>query len=334
MSAWVSPDVARLEEVVAAARGRLLLCSPFVSPPALNIVANALPKKVNALEVWTRLDSRDWLTGASDPEGLLDFIRQVEEPSRPIVIRQSERLHAKIILSDGAKAMAGSANLTAGGFMRNIEAGRVATGREVEQLRGLVAEMRPKLQSVSREQFEQFVAQCAAAVETKEALLDLIRQEAPPVVLGQTALMPYRDFLAHLRSSRAKLAKDILRIATNEDGNNNTGKVKQAFFGVQRFLQEYPRHRPTAANLPIRNLSARNWFNVMDSDMADDWRRFLSAFGQETSLDYRYSMPTLLGYLTVAQGGTRRGGGGGDNEFKRVWPLAGRALRRFWGSAP
>lgn len=334
MSAWVAPDVARLDEVVAAARGRLLLCSPFVSPPALNIVANALPKKVNALEVWTRLDARDWLTGASDPEGLLDFIRQVEEPSRPVVIRQPERLHAKIILSDGAKAMAGSANLTAGGFMRNIEAGRVATGREVEQLRVLVAEMRPKLQSVSREQFEQFVAQCAAAVQTKESLLDLIRQEAPPVDLGGAALMPYRDFLAYLRSSRAQLAKEILRIANNEDGNNNQGKVKQAFFGVQRFLQEYPRHRPTAVNLPIRNLSPRTWFNVMESDMADDWRRFLNDFGQETRREYDYSIPTLRRNLTAAQGGTRTGGGGGDNEFKRVWPLAGRVLRRFWGSPP
>lgn len=334
MSAWVSPDIARLDEVVAAARGRLLLCSPFVSPPALNIVANALPKKVNALEVWTRLDSRDWLTGASDPEGLLNFIRQVEGPTRPVIVRKSERLHAKIILSDGAKAMAGSANLTAGGFMRNIEAGRVATGREVEQLRVLVAEMRPKLQSVSRRQFERFVARCIAAAETKKAILDLIGQKEPGGAQSRTALMPYGDFLAYLRSSRAKLAKDILLIANNEDGNNNQGKVKQAFFGVQRFLQEYPRHRPAAANLPIRNLSTRDWFNVMESDMADDWRRFLNDFGQETRREYEYAIPTLRRYLTVAQGGTRTGGGGGDNEFKRVWPLAGRVLRRFWGSPP
>lgn len=281
MSVWVAPDIARLEEVVAAAKGRLLLCSPFVSPPALSIVANALPQKVNELEVWTRLNSRDWLTGASDPEGLLDFIRQVEEPARPVVIRQSERLHAKIVLSDGAKAMAGSANLTAGGFMRNIEAARLATGREVEQLRGLVAEMRPKLQSVTREQFERFVAQCAAAIETKESLLNLIRQEAPPVVLGRTALMPYLDFLAYLRSSRAKLAKEILHIATNQDGNNNTGKVKQAFFGAQRFLQEYPRHRPSVANL-----SVRAWFDVMGSGMK------ATGCGSLTTLDKRRALST------------------------------------------
>ena len=325
MSVWVSPDADRLREVVAAARGRLLLCSPFVSTPALNIVADALPKKVNALEVWTRLEARDWLTGASDPEGLLDFIGQVEGQTGPVVIRRASHLHAKIVLSDGGKAMAGSANLTAGGYMRNIEAARVATGREVDQLRGLVAEMRPKLESVSRAQFEDFVARCAAAVETKESLLDLIRQEAgtaPAIGPASASLMSYREFLAYLRSGSCKLAEDVLRIATNQDGNNNTGKVKQAFFGVQRFLQEYPRHRSAVAAL-----SVREWFDVTQSGMAADWLRFLNDFGQETSLEYGYSLATLRGYLPVAYGGTLRGGGGGNNELKRVWPLAGRALR-------
>lgn len=325
MSVWVSPDADRLREVVAASRGRLLLCSPFVSTPALNIVADALPKRVDALEVWTRLEARDWLTGASDPEGLLDFIGQVEGRTGPVVIRRASHLHAKIILSDGGKAMAGSANLTAGGYMRNIEAARVATGREVDQLRGLVAEMRPKLESVSRAQFEEFVARCAAAMETKESLLDLIRQEArtaPAIATEPAPLMSYHEFLAYLRSGRSKLAKEVLRIATNQDGNNNTGKVKQAFFGAQRFLQEHPRHRSTVAAL-----SVREWFDITQSGMRDDWLRFLNDFGQETNLEYGYSLATLRGYLPVAYGGTLRGGGGGNNELKRMWPLAGRALQ-------
>lgn len=324
MSVWISPDADRLREVVAASRGRLLLCSPFVSTPALNIVADALPQKVNALEVWTRLEARDWLTGASDPEGLLDFIGQVEGQTGPVVIRRASHLHAKIVLSDGGKAMAGSANLTAGGYMRNIEAARVATGREVDQLRGLVAEMRPKLESVSRAQFEEFVARCATAVETKESLLDLIRQEAgtaPAIAPESASLMSYREFLAYLRSGSCKLAKDVLRIATNQDGNNNTGKVKQAFFGVQRFLQEYPQHRSAVAAL-----SVREWFEVTQSGLAADWLRFLNDFGQETNPGYDYSIQTLRSNLPVAYGGTLRGGGGGNNELKRVWPLAGRAL--------
>ena len=325
MSVWISPDADRLREVVTASRGRLLLCSPFVSTPALNIVADALPKKVNALEVWTRLDARDWLTGASDPEGLLDFIGQVEGQTGPVAIRRASHLHAKIVLSDGGKAMAGSANLTAGGYMRNIEAARVATGREVDQLRGLVAEMRPKLESVSRAQFEDFVARCAAAVETKESLLDLIRREegtAPAIGPASAPLMPYSEFLAYLRSGRSQLAKEVFRIAKNRDGNNNQGKVKQAFFGVQRFLQEYPQHRSTVAAL-----SVREWFEVTQSGMAADWLRFLNDFGQEVNPGYGYSIQTLRSNLPVAYGGWRTGGGGGNNELKRVWPLAGRALR-------
>ena len=51
---------------------------------------------------------RDWLTGSSDPEGLLDFIRRVEEHIDGVVVRHGSYLHAKMILSDGSKAMAGS----------------------------------------------------------------------------------------------------------------------------------------------------------------------------------------------------------------------------------
>ena len=134
--------------------------------------------------------------------------------------------------------------------------------------------------------------------------------------------MPYRDFLAFLRSRRSDLAKEILRIATNADGNNNTGKVKQAFFGVQRFLQEYPHHRTT-----VERLSIRSWFDVKQSTLLSDWRAFLSQFSNEVNPGYEYSIPTLRGYLPVADGGTLRGGGGGSNELKRVWPYVGRAIR-------
>ena len=136
--------------------------------------------------------------------------------------------------------------------------------------------------------------------------------------------MPYRGFLAFLRSRRSKLAKDILHIATNADGNNNTGKVKQAFFGVQRFLQEYPQHRSTVDRLPTRS-----WFDVKQSALLSDWRDCLSQFSKEVNPGYEYSIPTLRGYLPVTDGGTLRGGGGGSNELKRVWPYVGRALRTF-----
>ncbi len=207
--------------------------------------------------------------------------------------------------------------------MRNIEIARVVTGREVDQLHTVVNSMRPKLSLITREQFVQFVSECTAKEQTKEALLDLIRQEIPALTLGPGSLEPYQHFLSYLKSRRSNLAGEILRIATNEDGNNNTGKVKQAFFGVQRFLQEYPHHREFIESLPLR------WFDVADSYLLPEWKKFLDDFSGEVSSLYAYSIPTLRGYLPEAYGGTLRGGGGGSNELKRVWPYVGRAIRAF-----
>ena len=323
MSNWLSPDVETLREVISSSEGDLLLCSPYISTPALSIVVDTLPTTVNTIEFWTKLDPRDWITGASDPEGLLDFIHQIQGHVGHVSVRHASHLHAKMIVSDGLKAMAGSANLTAGGFMRNMEVSRLVTGGEIDQLHRIANELRPKLALITQDRLAEFVSGCTTKVESKEALLDLIRQELPSFEADQGSLMPYRDFLSYLRMHDSGLATEILRIATNDDGNNNTGKVKQAFFGVQRFLQEFPHHYTLIEHLPIE------WFDIMQSGLSSDWIQFLSRFANEVSPSYQYSIPTLRGYLPKAQGGTLVGGGGGSNELKRVWPFVGRAVRTF-----
>lgn len=135
--------------------------------------------------------------------------------------------------------------------------------------------------------------------------------------------MPYENFKSFLQTHGSNLASDILRIANNEDGNNNTGKVKQAFFGVQRFLQEYGQHFESVALLPMEA------FDVTASDFAEDWKKFLDDFSDETNDSYAYSIPTLRGYLPEADGGTLRGGGGGSNQLKRVWPFVAKAIQEF-----
>ena len=322
MSNWISPDTASLTDVISNAKGHLLLCSPYVSTFGLTTVANCMPTKVTSVEFWTKLNTRDWLLGASDPEGLLDFIEQIENHIGPIIIRHADNLHAKIVLSDGSRAIAGSANLTAGGYVRNIEASRVVTGNEVNQLRVLTTEMRPKLNRITQEEFAKFAKECTARTDLKEALLDLIRQETPELTHAHASLMTYTSFLSFLELNRSNLAKEALHIAKNWDGNNNTGKIKQAFFGVQRFIEEYPEHRLVIERLPLR------WFDVSRSHLLPDWLNFLSIFANEVNLDHQYSIPTLRGYLPVVYGGTLTGGGGGSNELKRIWPLVGRALRR------
>ncbi len=321
MSEWLSPSLNDLNDVVATAEGQLLLCSPYISKPGLNIIAGALPSTVNRIEIWTKLDPHDWLTGATDPEGLLDFIEQVQPQLESVSMRQSPRLHAKIVASDGPQAMAGSANITGGGFGGNLEVVRRVSGSELGQLRTFIGSLRPSLTQVALDQFREFVSQCAAKIDSQEALLALIREEMPPPSLGPEPLLSYGEFLGFLDDFDGSLANDILRIARNLDGNNNTGKVKQAFYGVQRFLQEYSQHRDAVARLPDTE-----WFDVGNSPLDSDWRRFLQDYSTEVNTAHGYSIPILTGYLTPSSGGFRTGGGGGDNELKRVWPFVGRFM--------
>ena len=321
MNQWVSPTREDLKTVIETSSGGLLLCSPYISSAGLHIVTDALPSDVSRIEIWTKLDPHDWLTGASDPEGLLDFVQQVEPYVSGVSLRQSNNLHAKIVVSDGPHGLAGSANLTAGGFGGNLEVVRLTSGGELDELRNFVDSVRPRLAPVTLAQFNEFVAQCVAKVDSQEALLALIREEMPPPELGPQPVISYGDFLDFLDSQTSEVSREILTIAKNLDRNNNTGKVKQAFFGVQRFLQEYPVHRDYVAGLPDDR-----WFDVSQDSMSQDWRRFLRDYAAEVNSAYGYSIPTLIGYLTRTSGGSRTGGGGGDNELKRVWPFVGRLV--------
>ncbi len=321
MNKWLSPAQETLKSVIETSSGSLLLCSPFISRPGLDVVSDSLTNAVSQIEIWTKLDPHDWLTGASDSEGLLDFIRQVKSRVSNVSMRQSNNLHAKIIVSNGPHGLAGSANLTAGGFGRNLEVVRLTSGGELNELRSFVESMRPKLSPVTMEQFSDFVAQCTDKIDSQEALLALIREEMPNPDLGLPSLISYGDFLNFLASQTSPVANEILNIAKNLDRNNNTGKVKQAFFGIQRFLQEYPVHRNRVATL-----ADDEWFDVSKDSMFEDWSRFLVDYSSEVNPSYGYSIPTLVRYLTPTSGGSRVGGGGGDNELKRVWPFAGKLI--------
>ena len=269
MNRWLSPTSNTLEEVISTSSGRLLLCSPYISRPGLNIVADALPSEVSRIEIWTKLDPHDWLTGASDYEGLLDFVQQTQPQVDNISLRESSTLHAKIIVSDGPRGLAGSANLTGGGFGGNLEVARLVSDTELDELRDFAESMRSSLSPVNFQQFDDFVAQCVAKIDSREALLDLIRKEMLPVNVTPQILVSYGDFLNYIESHASPVADEVLRIAKNLDRNNNTGKVRQAFFGVQRFLQEYPNHRDHIASLPDDE-----WFDIS----TDPYIRGLASF--------------------------------------------------------
>ena len=238
-------------------------------------------------------------------------------------MRQSSKLHAKIILSNGPVALAGSANLTAGGYLHNFEVVSKVRDAELTSLRVFAKQLRERLQPVRIARFERFVTECLAKKDERKEFLDLIRKQATPVLPGAGSLIPYQpDFENYIRGYPSSMALRLSVIADNRDGNNNQGKVKHAFFGIQRFLQEYPQHLATVAALPDDEL-----VDVRGQPFEADWRKFLKDYAGEVNLAYGYRIRTLyLTYLTEQQGGKLTGGGGGDNELQRAWPLVGRLI--------
>ena len=89
------------------------------------------------------------------------------------------------------------------------------------------------------------------------------------------------------------------------------GHLFQAAGAVQRFLEAHQEHVTTiVAASPLEPYKPTG-------QMLDDWIAFLAE--REGSYGHRrfaYNYDTLRGYLTPKYGGTRTGGGGGDNEFE------------------
>ncbi|GIW60663.1 MAG: hypothetical protein KatS3mg087_1729 [Patescibacteria group bacterium] len=113
----------------------------------------------------------------------------------------------------------------------------------------------------------------------------------------------------------AHLADKALQLGLGSE--NTQGHVKQAVGALQAFLQQYSQHKQV-----IRQASPVHPFNLTQhTTILNDWLKFFQncqgAFGPRRQYDY----DILRRYLTQKYGGTRQGGGGGDNEFEIVLRL-------------
>lgn len=112
----------------------------------------------------------------------------------------------------------------------------------------------------------------------------------------------------------AHLAWDLLEKGIGQK-DATRGHVTQAIGAAQQFLADYPQYIDV-----VRSAPASEPFDPKSSkQMLADWRKWLSgksgAYGRPA---FGYDFDTLKGYLTPALGGSRTGGGGGDDELKRV----------------
>ena len=117
MKLVTTPTYEWLSESLAACRSRFLVASPYVG--------SILPQLINRLTLGvattllTRTDLRDFAAGASDIAAVCATCKAGAS------ILSTGRLHAKVYVIDGNRALITSANATHGGMFRNLEFGVV-----------------------------------------------------------------------------------------------------------------------------------------------------------------------------------------------------------------
>jgi hypothetical protein len=121
------------------------------------------------------------------------------------------------------------------------------------------------------------------------------------------------------RSKFSYLASRILDLGL-KGKDRARGHIFQAWGAVQQFLEEYPQHKAT-----IKNASAVDPF-APSGLILHDWMAFFARQPTGAYGRFGYNWDTLKGYLTPKYGGSRSGGGGGDNEFEIVLRVAAELL--------
>ena len=163
---WKIPETRDISLVIPAANERVLICSPFIKEFGISLVEDALPSSLGSIELWTRMDSRAWITGGADPEAVLDFLER-HAGRRRVELYTSNMLHAKFIISDESLAAVGSGNLTRGGWSDNLEIVRLVQPPEISEVLSFVEATRPLMSATSLAEYRTFVDECQAHADEK-----------------------------------------------------------------------------------------------------------------------------------------------------------------------
>lgn len=329
----LAPRWADLEEVVQSATRQLLVCSPYFTLAGLDRVLDGFHGE--RLDFWTRLSPSDWVNGVSEPDDLLAMLELLAERSA-VELRIGQRLHAKAYVADDGLVLLGSANLTTGGFASNVELMvRVAdalapTAADVvrrtcqpvkvvtlQALRAWVTDSAPAIHVAARERHDDKLPEVLAPVQ--HSLDEMLGLGQSSLTLPALERGDLDSFIAWLPANRGLPgARVILARATNADGSNLTGHVKQSFFALMRFLAERP-----AWIEPLRGalttMTADDLYPAADPGLLADWVAHLDDHATDSGDSWSYAV--LRGILPPAYGGTREGGGGGISTLKRMFPL-------------
>ena len=138
------------------------ICTPWVSTEGVQYLREGLDKTsptcLREIELWIRLNSKDYELGLSDYICLAELMEEIVDrvPDLKFSIWSSDNLHAKFFVTDRG-ALLGSCNLTWAGFENNIELAVRLEPKEVFDQLSLRDVMRTDLGQVSTNDWKDFI---------------------------------------------------------------------------------------------------------------------------------------------------------------------------------
>jgi len=140
---WSGPSTARVpvrataqvvQDVIAGARNELLLMTYSAKPyePVLAALAAAVERGVKVAAIVETLQGAGSAISGPEPAAAFASIAGLELWHWPVPMRteNGSKMHAKLVVADRSVLFTTSANLTAGGVTKNIEAGLLIEGGE------------------------------------------------------------------------------------------------------------------------------------------------------------------------------------------------------------
>lgn len=336
----IRPHWSVLDEIVRNATSNLIICTPYFSSEGLSRLCDNI-QNLNKFSFWTRLNPYDWVAGASDPEELLALLTLIKETVPTVNLSVSPRLHAKFYIADSSIAVAGSSNLSDGGFTNNLEILVSFRGIEVESvlryannqilpnlhvlaisdLQSWITLSKPSILDARQDKLDQPVI-LAPVQEGLDRLLGYGRIQQPNI--NEPDIERYNSFIDWLRhSSNLAGANKILDRHDNVDGQNLTGHCKQSFFAIYLFLKSLQPNLTKNLSNQIDYFDPTYIWNL-DENLLTKWIQYFDCHATDKSAHYSFSV--LRGILPTALGGTVSTGGGASSTFKRLLPLVARFL--------
>jgi hypothetical protein len=182
-----------LAALVRGAEGELFITAPYISRAGAELVeANAQPRlrTIGRMVLLTDLSPLPICQGANDPVAIHHLSGIVEHSS----VFHLPRVHAKVYIADGRRAIVTSGNLTAGGLLGNHEYGLlIDDAATASRIRADLSEYAQLGASIDRGQLEEY---CLIAERVRGAYRKQV---------AEVAESSRREFERSLRDAQDKL---------------------------------------------------------------------------------------------------------------------------------